>query len=79
MSSLKEVTMTHEEHSPEHLHKLAEEVVKLILENEELTEQLGSIVIAKQTCPKGHECDSGFKCSVPFNCPKVHSIVKSAL
>lgn len=64
--------------SPEQLRELAEKVVKLILENEELAEELGCGVIAKQKCPKGHECDAGFKCSLPFKCPNGHDIVKSA-
>jgi hypothetical protein len=77
-SGPKEVTVAQEQRSPEQLRELAEKVVKLILEDEELTEELGSgLVIARQKCPKGHECDAQFKCSLPFKCPHGHDIVKS--
>ena len=70
--------MAYEQRSPEQLRELAEMVVKLILENEELSEELSNgLVIGRQKCPKGHECDANFKCSVPFKCPNGHDIVKS--
>lgn len=68
-----------EMHSSEQLRELAEKVVKLILEDKELAAELRccSSVIARQKCPEGHSCDSQFKCSLPFKCPKGHDIVKS--
>lgn len=62
----------------EQLRELAEKVVKVILECDELTEELrsGLSVIGRQKCPKDHECDAQFKCSLPFKCPNGHDIVK---
>lgn len=76
----KEDAVGHELHSQEQLRELAEKVVAVILENEELIGDLrcGGSVIARQKCPKDHECDAQFKCSLPFKCPNGHDIVKSA-
>jgi hypothetical protein len=64
----------------EHLQELAEKVVNLILENEELTRRLccGGSVLPKQTCPKNHSCHADFKCTKPFKCSNVHDIVKGS-
>lgn len=70
--------MAYEQRSPDELRDLAEKIVKLILDDEELAGALCErlSVIGKQTCPKGHTCDQEFKCSRPFTCGKGHTVSK---
>jgi hypothetical protein len=75
----KEVTVTYEQRTPEQMRELAEKVVRLILEDEGLIEELGDrlMVLGKQKCPKAkHNCVSPFECKRPFTCPKVHTVSK---
>lgn len=70
--------MAYERQSPEELRKLAEQVIKAIMENEELVNQLGDSLLeaGAKKCPKNHKCERNkFTCPRPFSCPKMHSIV----
>lgn len=68
--------MAQEECSKEGLRKLAAEVVRVILQEEALANELGDGLsfAARKTCPKNNKCTTPFRCPKPFSCPKVHSV-----
>jgi hypothetical protein len=68
--------MEQERRSPERLRELAEKVVRLILEDQALARELGcGSAVPKQECPRDHQCDGNFRCSLPFKCPNGHEDV----
>jgi hypothetical protein len=69
--------VTQEQSSPDELRDLAEQIVKTILDDEELIGTLGDqLVLGRKKCPKKHKCiRDTFTCPRPFYCPKMHSIV----
>ncbi len=66
--------MEERHYSQDDLHRLAEEVLRMILKDEALIASLGAGL--SETCPPpgSHGCVDLFICHLPFSCPVYHNV-----
>jgi len=64
-----------DQRSPDDKRNLADEIVKAILEDEDLAAQLGQGLghLEAKKCPKDFKCKKIYACPKPFSCPKGYS------